>query len=151
MASTLSLCGNENIYVSIIIISSHYIVEYRLYNGLHNTRSIFILLELKNKSPAFWFQKVGLLNLKAMPPANFFFSTSDMQTSPPFRSGYLDKKYVQSTQTKEVLKNILSRFRVMGVQKGRYGCPKIRFAKFVRNIGIHLTLIFHVNDFFFDT
>ena len=83
------------------------------------------------------------------------FSTKDMQTSPPLRSGHLDIKDAQCAKTKEVLKkpyHIISRFRVMSVKKERYDRPKIKFssivAKFAGKIGIDLTLIFRINVFF---
>ena len=74
------------------------------------------------------------------------------------RSGHLDIKDTQCTETKDVLKisyHIILRFRVMGVQKGRYGCLKIKFssevAKFAGKIGIDLTFIFRIYDFLCDS
>ena len=47
----------------------------------------------------------------------------------------------------------MSRFRVMGIQKGRYGHPKIKFsskvAKFAEKIRIDLIMILFTNSFFF--
>ena len=71
-----------------------------------------------------------------------------MQT-PPLRSGHLDIKDGQCAETKDVLKisyHIISRLGTVGVQKGRFGRPKIKFsskvAKFARNLEIDLPLIF---------
>ena len=67
-------------------------------------------------------------------PSNKYgcFPTKDMQTSlPRFRSGYIDKKIAQCAEAKDVLKksyHIISRFRVMGVQKWRFGHLKISFS-----------------------
>ena len=50
---------------------------------------------------------------------------------PLLRSSHLDIKDTQCAETKDVLKiayHIISRFRVMGVQKGRYEHPKIQFS-----------------------
>ena len=74
---------------------------------------------------------------------------------PPLRSGHFDIKDAQWAETKYMLNisyHIISRFRFMGVQMGRYGRPKIQFsskvAKFAEKIGIDLTLIFCIYDFF---
>ena len=77
------------------------------------------------------------------------FPTKDMQTPhpPSFKIGHHDINDAQCAETK-----ILSRFRVMGIQKGRYGRPIIQFspkvAKFAGKIGIDLTIIFFINEFF---
>ena len=53
--------------------------------------------------------------------------SKDLQT-PPLRNGHLYIKDTQCAETKDVQKisyHIISRFLVIGVQKGRYGIPKI--------------------------
>ena len=76
-------------------------------------------------------------------------------TPPPLRSGHLDIKHAQCAETKDVLKisyHTISRVGAVGVRKGCFGHPKIRFsskdAKFAEKIGIDLTLISYINDFF---
>ena len=71
------------------------------------------------------------------------------------RSGHLDKKDAKCAETKDGRKisyHIISRLGAMGVQKGRFGHPKIQFPskvnKFTGKIGIDLPLIFCINDFF---
>ena len=75
--------------------------------------------------------------------------------APPLRSGHLDIKDAQCAEIKEGRKisyHIISRLGAEGVQKWRFGRPKIHFfskmAKFAGKTGIDLTLIFHINDFF---
>ena len=50
-----------------------------------------------------------------------------------------------------IVSQLMIGFRIMGVQKGRYGLPKIQFsskvAKFAGKIGIYLTLIFRIDYF----
>ena len=84
-------------------------------------------------------------------------SSKNMQTpSPsPIRSGHLDIKYVQCAETKDVVKksyHIISRIRVMGVQKVQKGAQKIKFsskvAKFAGNIRIDMIMIFYIDSFF---
>ena len=74
---------------------------------------------------------------------------------PPLRSGHLNVKDAQCAETKDVLKksyHIMSSFQVMGVQKGRFGRPKVKFslklAKFTGKIGIDQKIIFCIDDFF---
>ena len=76
-----------------------------------------------------------------------------MQTPPPLRSGLLDIKVAQYAKDgRKIAYHIISRLGAMDVQKGRFGRPKIQFtsivSKFAVKIGIDLSLIFHINDFF---
>ena len=71
-----------------------------------------------------------------------------MQTT-LFRSDHLDIRDAQCAETKDVVKishHIISRSGAMGVQRIRFGRPKIQFslkvAKLAGQIGIDLTLIF---------
>ena len=78
----------------------------------------------------------------------------DMQTL-PLRSGHFDIKDAQYAENKDGRKNsfhIISRLGAVGVQKGRYGRPKLQISskmtKFAGKIRIDLTLIFPMNEFF---
>ena len=72
-----------------------------------------------------------------------------MQTQPPALSEVDIKSCMKYTQCAE---KIILRFRMMGVQKGRYGRPKIKFSSkqsiYAGKIEIDLTLIFCMNDIF---
>ena len=95
-------------------------------------------------------------NLLKFCPVTF----KDMQTPPPLpipplRSGHLDIKDAQWAKKNdgwEISYLITWRLFATGVQKGRFGCPKIQLslkvAKFAKQIGIDLALIFCMNDFF---
>ena len=78
-----------------------------------------------------------------------------MEIPLPLRSGHLDIKDAQCAENKYGRKtsyHILSRLGAIGVQKGRFGHPKIQFsskaAKFVGEIGNDIMLIFCTHDFF---
>ena len=78
-----------------------------------------------------------------------------MQTPPPFRSGHLDIRGAQSANKNDGLKishHIILRLGTTGVKKQRFGRSKLQHssevAKFAGYIGIDLTFIFCINDFF---
>ena len=73
---------------------------------------------------------------------------NDKQT-PSLRSDHLNINDAQCAENKDGLKisyHIITCLGTTGVQKGRFGRPKVQFsskvAKFARKIGIDLTLIF---------
>ena len=59
------------------------------------------------------------------------FLTKDMQTPPPLRSGHInirDEQCAKNKDGRKISDHIISRLGAMGVQKGRFGRPKIQLS-----------------------